>query len=169
MSLSTAVAALAVAVTTAIRVTNPAGSTAQGPVSPAQRVQTLYAKMTVTSRPAQTFAAREKTPPPPRVTRVLYGTASWYGPGFHGRRTASGERFDRNRSTIASRGLPFGTRVRVTYLKTGRSAVARVNDRGPFHRGRLIDCSEALARNIGLRSSGSGRVKVEVLDRRSRY
>jgi rare lipoprotein A len=104
----------------------------------------------------------------PGVVRTLVGNASWYGPGFYGRRTASGETFSRNRSTIASRHLPFGTRVRVTYLRTGRSAEARVNDRGPFVRSRIIDCSEALARNIGLRGAGRGRVKVEVLTRSNR-
>ena len=71
-----------------------------------------------------------------------------------------------HRSTIASRHLPFGTKVRVTYLRTGRSAVAHVTDRGPFVRGRIIDCSEGLARQIGLRNAGTGKVKVEVLNTR---
>jgi rare lipoprotein A len=100
---------------------------------------------------------------PPAVVRTMVGNASWYGPGFYGRRTASGEPLSRNRSTVASRHLPFGTRVRVTFLRTGRSAEARVNDRGPFVRSRIIDCSEALARQIGLRGAGRGKVKIEVL------
>lgn len=99
-------------------------------------------------------------------SRVYYGSASWYGPGFHGRRTANGERFDKNRSTLASRHLPFGTLVRVTCLKTGKSATARVNDRGPFVHGRIVDCSEGLAKKIGLKSLGVSRVKVEVLPKR---
>jgi rare lipoprotein A len=97
----------------------------------------------------------------------MVGNASWYGPGFSGRRTASGEVFVPSRSTIASRHLPFGTRVRVTYLRTGKSAMAKVNDRGPFVRSRIIDCSEGLARKIGLRGAGHGRVKVEVLSRQT--
>ncbi len=92
---------------------------------------------------------------------VLVGGASWYGPGFHGRRTASGERFNRNAMTLASRSLPFGTRVRVTNLKNSKSAIARVNDRGPFHRGRIVDLSQGLARRLGI--TGVGRVKVEIL------
>jgi rare lipoprotein A len=120
------------------------------------------ASQTTTPHSQATAAGR------PGVVKTLVGNASWYGPGFYGRRTASGEPFSRNRSTIASRHLPFGTRVRVTYLRTGRSAEARVNDRGPFVRSRIIDCSEALARNIGLRGAGRGRVKVEVLTRSNR-
>ena len=91
----------------------------------------------------------------------MVGNASWYGPGFSGRRTASGERFNRNAMTLAHRGLPFGTRVRITNLKNGRVAVARVNDRGPFVRGRIADLSQGLARNLGI--GGVGRVKIEVI------
>jgi len=118
----------------------------------------------------KTTKPQSKLPNPSRssVVRTYVGNASWYGPGFSGRRTASGEVFIPSRSTIASRHLPFGTRVRVTYLRTGRSAEARVTDRGPFVRGRIIDCSEGLARRIGLKGAGHGRVKVEVLQPKSR-
>ena len=95
--------------------------------------------------------------------QVIEGKASWYGGRFHGRRTASGERFNRHASTLASRGLPFRTRVRITNLHNGRTAVGRVNDRGPFVRGRVIDVSEALARRLGMRRRGTARVRVEVL------
>jgi rare lipoprotein A len=78
------------------------------------------------------------------------GVASWYGPGFHGRLTANGERFNTNSLTAAHRTLPFGTRVRVTNATTGRSVVVRINDRGPFTRGRVIDLSKAAARAIGV-------------------
>jgi rare lipoprotein A len=78
------------------------------------------------------------------------GQASWYGPGFHGRRTASGEIFDTNEMTAAHRSLPFGTRVRVTNKRTGRSTVVRINDRGPFAHGRIIDLSRASAEAIGI-------------------
>ena len=78
------------------------------------------------------------------------GMASWYGPGFHGRRTASGERFNTHAFTAAHRTLPFGTRVRVVNRRNGRSVVVRINDRGPFVRGRIIDLSKSAARTIGL-------------------
>lgn len=99
-----------------------------------------------------------------RVLKVIHTRATWYGPGFHGRRTASGERFNQNAMTLASRHLPFGTRVRITNLKTGRSAVARVNDRGPFKRGYTADLSKGLARKVGLR--GSGPIRMEILSRK---
>jgi len=78
------------------------------------------------------------------------GAASWYGPGFHGRRTASGERFDANAFTAAHRTLPFGARVKVTNTRNGRSVMVRINDRGPYAHGRVIDLSKASARAIGL-------------------
>jgi rare lipoprotein A len=89
------------------------------------------------------------------------GVASWYGPGFHGRRTASGERFNTNELTAAHRYLPFGTRVKVVNQATGRSVVVRINDRGPFHGGRVIDLSRASAAAIGL--GGTGRVQIVAL------
>lgn len=92
------------------------------------------------------------------------GMASWYGPGFHGNRSASGEVFDQNALTAAHRTLPFGTQVRVTNLNTGQSVVVRINDRGPFSGGRIIDLSRGAAGEIGMISSGVARVRVEVLE-----
>ena len=86
------------------------------------------------------------------------GIASWYGPGFHGRRTASGERFNTHALTAAHRSLPFGSRVKVTNTRTGRSVVVRINDRGPFTGGRVIDLSQAAARAVGI--GGVGRVTL---------
>jgi rare lipoprotein A len=86
---------------------------------------------------------------------VQKGKASWYGPGFHGKRTASGERFDTNDMTAAHRTLPFGTRVRVENKSTGRSVVVRINDRGPYAHGRVIDLSRASAQAIGIAGVGS--------------
>jgi len=82
---------------------------------------------------------------------VQNGRASWYGPGFHGRRTASGETFNTNALTAAHRTLPFGTRVRVVNKRTGKSVVVRINDRGPYAHGRVIDLSRASAEAIGLK------------------
>ncbi|HZH09360.1 MAG TPA: septal ring lytic transglycosylase RlpA family protein [Microvirga sp.] len=92
------------------------------------------------------------------------GTASWYGPGFHGRRTASGERFDSYQMTAAHRSLPFGTRLRVVNEANGRSVVVRVNDRGPFTHRRIIDLAKGPAQALGLTSSGTGYVSLHRLD-----
>lgn len=92
------------------------------------------------------------------------GVASWYGPGFHGRRTASGERFDMEAMTAAHRTLPFGTRVRVQNLDNGRAAEVRINDRGPFARGRVIDVSRAAARDLGMLGAGTARVRLRVVE-----
>ncbi len=84
-----------------------------------------------------------------RTTNLQSGKASWYGPGFQGRRTASGERFNTQDLTAAHKTLPFGTKVRVTNTKTGQSVVVRINDRGPYAHGRVIDLSRASAQSIG--------------------
>jgi rare lipoprotein A len=97
------------------------------------------------------------------VTSVSTGQASWYGPGFHGRRTANGEVFNQNALTAAHRTLAFGTLVRVTNLNNNRQVVVRINDRGPFSRGRIIDLSAGAAREVGLISAGVASVQVEVL------
>ena len=94
----------------------------------------------------------------------LEGQASWYGPGFHGRRTASGERFNSNEMTAAHRFLPFGTRLRVVNEANGRSVVVRVNDRGPFAHRRIIDLARGPAQSLGLTSSGTGYVSLHRLD-----
>jgi rare lipoprotein A len=93
------------------------------------------------------------------------GLASWYGPGFHGRRTANGERYDQNGMTAAHRTLPLGTRVKVTDVDTGREVEVRINDRGPFKRGRVIDLSYAAARKLRMVERGLARVRVESLGR----
>ena len=108
----------------------------------------------VTSRPAAAAPAG-----PSHIVR-----ASWYGPGFEGRRTSSGEVFNEHSLTAASRTLPLGSRVRVTDLSTGRSVVVKVNDRGPFVRGRSLDLSQAAARRIGAANAGVAKVKVTRLN-----
>ena len=91
------------------------------------------------------------------------GLASWYGPKFHGRRTASGEAFDQNALTAAHPTLPLPSYVRVTVEKTGKSTVVRVNDRGPFTSGRIIDVSKAAADELGFRRAGHAKVRVEYI------
>ena len=78
------------------------------------------------------------------------GAASWYGPGFHGKRTANGETFNTNALTAAHKTLPFGTEVRVTNERTGKSVVVRINDRGPYAHGRVIDLSKAAAEAVSI-------------------
>jgi rare lipoprotein A len=92
------------------------------------------------------------------------GLASWYGPGFQGRRTASGENFHSGAMTAAHRNLPFGTRVRVVNEGTGRSVVVRINDRGPFHGQRIIDLAQAPAQSLGLTAAGFTHVSLHRLD-----
>lgn len=122
---------------------------------------------------SQSTVTIAKTPDVPNISQTtanrgikqVRGAASWYGPGFHGRRTASGQRFNQHGFTAAHRTLPFGTRVRVTNVRNGRSVVVSINDRGPFSGGRIIDLSAGAARAIGLMSSGVGQVRLEILGR----
>src|SRR5215211_724363 len=100
-------------------------------------------------------ASAEETQP------IQTGAASWYGPGFHGKRTANGETFNTNALTAAHKTLPFGTQVRVKNERTGKSVVVRINDRGPYAHGRVIDLSKAAAEAVGI--SGVGQVTLAAL------
>lgn len=91
------------------------------------------------------------------------GTASYYGAELGGNRTANGERFNPGAMTAAHRTLRFGSRVAVTNLSNNKEVIVRINDRGPFVKGRIIDLSHAAARRIGLHHSGTARVKLELL------
>jgi rare lipoprotein A len=91
------------------------------------------------------------------------GLASWYGPKFHGKLTASGEVFNQEKFTAAHPTLPWGSRVKVTNLDNGKSVEVRINDRGPFGRGRIIDVSRAAARALGMVGRGITSVRVEWL------
>ncbi len=92
------------------------------------------------------------------------GTASYYGKEFYGSRTANGERFNPSGLTAAHRTLAFGSRVAVTNLSNNKEVVVRINDRGPWGRGRIIDISYAAAKQIGMHRSGTARVKLELID-----
>ena len=103
---------------------------------------------------------------PPVVKAPVYetvGLASYYGRKFHGRRTASGERYNMKALTAAHRALAFGSRVEVTNLKNGRKVRVRINDRGPFVKGRIIDLSYAAAKQIGMLSQGVVKVRIRAL------
>ncbi|MDH7515163.1 MAG: septal ring lytic transglycosylase RlpA family protein [Bacteroidota bacterium] len=99
-----------------------------------------------------------------RVLEASEGTASYYSDRLHGRRTASGERYNRSRFTAAHNSYPFGTWLRVTAKRTGKSVLVRVNDRGPIRGNRIVDLSYAAARELGMLRSGVIPVRVEVID-----
>ncbi len=96
------------------------------------------------------------------------GIASWYGPGFHARKTANGEKFDQRAMTAAHRTLPMPSFVRVTNLENGHAVILRVNDRGPYARGRIIDVSERAAELLGFKTKGTAKVRVQILAEESR-
>lgn len=99
----------------------------------------------------------------PETASAQCGIASWYGPKFHGRRTANGEVYNMHGVSAAHKGLPLGSRVRVTHQKTGRSIVVRINDRGPYIAGRIIDLSAGAKAQLGM--GGLAPVCIEVLSR----
>ena len=97
------------------------------------------------------------------ATSVQEGEASYYADTLDGNKTASGEIYDKSALSAAHRSLPFGTKVRVTYLETGQSVEVVINDRGPFAKGRIIDLSSAAAKQLGLIDAGHGKVRLEVI------
>jgi rare lipoprotein A len=100
---------------------------------------------------------------PVRPIKVWTGNASWYGPEFNGKKTASGERFNDESLTAAHPNLPFGSWIRVVNPRNGKFEVVRINDRGPYQEGREIDVSYRVARKIGLIHSGVSQVRLELL------
>ena len=100
----------------------------------------------------------------PARPEIKQGIASWYGPGFHGRRTSSGEVYDQHAMTAAHRTLPLGTRVRVTRVDDGRSIEVRINDRGPFVDDRMIDLSYSAAKKLGMVRAGIAKVVIRRID-----
>lgn len=109
-------------------------------------------------------AAQPPAPTPPFPEEFQQtGLASYYAKRLHGRRTASGERYDKNAFTAAHRHLPFGTLVNVVNLKNGREVKVRINDRGPYRKGRIIDLSYAAAKQLGILKEGVARVEINSL------
>ncbi|WP_426058362.1 septal ring lytic transglycosylase RlpA family protein [Hymenobacter sp. B1770] len=128
----------------------------------------LFLLLTLLSAPAHATTSpgntKSVTEPTSNGTTVLRGRASWYGSYFQGKKTTSGERFNRFKYTCAHKTLPFGTRLRVTNVKNGKSVVVRVTDRGPFRHQRIIDLSEIAARPLGITESGAATVVAEVVE-----
>jgi len=120
-------------------------------------VDSLYTAKAEESNPTDSSFVAEIAP-----ERTLAGRVSWYGPGFNGRRTASGERFDKNEMTAAHKTLPFNSLVRVVDVGTGRAVLVRINDRGPYCRGRIMDLSEGSARRLGITGRGSATARMEI-------
>ena len=108
--------------------------------------------------------SKVRPPEPPAARLSQTGIASWYGPGFHGKATASGEIYDQHDFTAAHQTLPLGTRVMVTNLENGSSTEVIINDRGPFAKGRIIDLSHTAARMLNMIGPGTALVRVDVLD-----
>ena len=100
----------------------------------------------------------------PKNTTSKTGLASYYAHQFHGRKTASGERFNMHAMTVAHKTLPFGTKLKVTCESTGKSVVVKVNDRGPFHGNRVLDLSYGAAKALGTVNKGVSKVKYEILN-----
>ncbi len=118
----------------------------------------------------RTLSLTEVVPVLPREGNpTVMGVASWYGPGFAGRRTASGELYNQEQLTAASTIIPLGSRVMVTNLSSGRAVQVCINDHGPYVKGRNIDLSHRAARMLGIVSSGIGRVRIDVLSQPARY
>lgn len=122
-------------------------------------MDSLYTAKTAETTTIDTCFAAELSP-----EQTLNGRVSWYGPGFYGRRTANGERFGRESMTVAHRSLPFGTILRVIDTQTDRAVLVRVNDRGPFCRGRILDMSEGAASRLGIKGKGTANVRVEIFN-----
>jgi rare lipoprotein A len=160
----TAIAAIDAATTFAQTTRNPE----QDALQVANRLRRLLgdAKPLTAAQGKPTVVARRSDPETGEyaVRNVLNGWASWYGPGFDGNLTANGERFNQNALTAAHKHLPFGTRLRVTNMDTGRSVIVRVNDRGPYAGDRILDLSAGAAEKIGLDVSGVAPIKAEVLE-----
>jgi rare lipoprotein A len=101
---------------------------------------------------------------PIKPLKVWEGRASWYGSRFHGRKTANGEIYNMNATTAAHQSLPFGSLVRLVDLKTGKSQIVRINDRGPFVEGRELDVSAHTATRLGMVDRGVARLRIELLE-----
>jgi len=115
------------------------------------------------NRPDPVEAGSGATPRSVPTANVFVGAASWYGPGFNGKKTASGEIFDETKLTAAHKTIPLGRKARVTHWGNGKSVEVLINDRGPYVEGRMIDLSHAAAKALGMIDNGIAKVQVELL------
>jgi rare lipoprotein A len=128
--------------------------------TPSPEIPSIAIIPSSTEKPQELPCAELSAPAPPSVET---GVASWYGAKHHGKRTASGELFDRTKFTAAHPTLPWGSIVKVTNLANGKSVDVRINDRGPYGKGRIIDLSRAAAKVLGMLGTGVAQVKIERL------
>ncbi len=161
-----------VAIDEQTRLPDTTNDLAQDAIQVTNRLRRLIASAPPIAEIANRPQPKPKPEPEPQTLQAvtpeylqyqINGLASWYGPGFHGRMSASGEIFDENALTAAHLYLPFGTQVRVTNLDNGSSVVVRINDRGPYSGGRIIDVSAAAAQNLGMIDSGVALVRLDIL------
>ncbi len=130
----------------------------------AAQAQTTLAAPATPAAPAAAPAPSAATPAPASAAGVETGLAAVYSDKLHGRKTASGQVYDRNKLTTAHKTLPFGTKVKVTNVKNDKSVVLLVNDRGPTQAGRVLDVSPAAAKALGISARGMAEVRVEVAE-----
>lgn len=128
--------------------------------------KTSIARYKVTMKPYK-VSGKDYFPRQVHVGEKMYGISSWYGPNFHGKCTSNGEKYNMYARTAAHKTLPMDTIVRVKNLQNGKSTVVRINDRGPFIKGRIIDCSYKAGKELGLDKMGIAKVQVEVLRTRN--
>jgi rare lipoprotein A len=133
-------------------------------VASAAQAQTAPAAPATPAAPAAAPAPAAATPAPASTAGVETGLAAVYSDKLHGRKTASGQVYDRNKLTTAHKTLPFGTKVKVTNVKNDKSVVLLVNDRGPTQAGRVVDISPAAAKALGIPARGMAEVRVEVAE-----
>ena len=137
------------------------------------RIALLFAMSALFAACATSQPAQLPPPPPPIAvpqatpTPQVVGTASWYGPGFHGHHDASGGIYNQNELTAASIAFPLGSRVMVTNLDNGRSVEVTITDRGPFKKGRKIDLSHRAAQMLGMIGEGTARVRIALISKPS--
>jgi rare lipoprotein A (peptidoglycan hydrolase) len=132
-------------------------------VVPQPKPASLRETATVTARAIVPQSKSARRAAVPRKFRTEVGEASWYGPGFHGRRTAGGEFFDQNSLSAAHPTLSLNSVIRVTNLSNGRSVILRVTDRGPYWGGRILDVSKRAAKRLGFVQAGTTRVRIELI------
>ena len=140
--------------------------TAPGPLVPDTTQAPPVVESSIPTQPQQSPARPKPNAKQDSTAGVKFpqtGEASWYGPKFHGKTTASGETFDQQALTAAHASLPFGSKVKVTNLSNGKSVEVEINDRGPFAENRIIDVSYAAAKALDMKEKGTTRVRVEPL------
>jgi len=138
------------------------GCSSKNKIKPYKTKYTSKARHKATMK-CYTVRGKRYNPTYVKVGQVMKGVSSWYGPNFHGKRTSNGEIYNMHARTAAHKTWPMDTMVKVTNLQNGRSTIVRINDRGPFVRGRIIDCSYRAGKEIGLDRMGIAKVSIKVV------